>query len=221
VDQLQATLRFIGRVLPAFTEALWVTIGLAATALPLALAVGLIVVVPRLWGGRPLRALAAGYIEFMRNTPLLLQMFVIYFGLPLIGWRLDGFACGVLAIALQHGAFLAEVYRGAIQSISRFQWEAGRALGMRRPGVFFHVVLPQAVLKVIPPIANQLVVLVKDTSLAAGIGVVELTMAGKIVMERTAASYEVFIVSAVFYLVLTSVVGLAGRGAEAAVRQRM
>ena len=84
------------------------------------------------------------------------------------------------------------------------QWDAGRAIGLRPTGIFFRVVLPQAVLKVVPAIGNQVVVLIKDTSLVAGIGVIDLTLSGKLIMERTAASYEVFVVVAAFYLVLTA-----------------
>ena len=121
------------------------------------------------------------YVELMRNTPLLLQIYLIYFGLPLIGLFPSEFICGVIGIALQHAAFLSEIYRGAIESVSQRQREAARAIGMRRLEAFRHIILPQALIKVLGPIANQLIVLIKDTSLVSAIGIMELTLMGKVI----------------------------------------
>jgi ABC-type amino acid transport system permease subunit len=115
---------------------------------------------------------------------------------------------------MQHGAFLSEIFRGAIESVSRSQWEAARAIGLTRFKVLRHVILPQALLKILGPLANQLIVLVKDTSLVSAIGVVELTMTGKVAIERSAASAEVFVAIALFYLVLTTMLGGALRLVE-------
>jgi ABC-type amino acid transport system permease subunit len=143
----------------------------------------------------------------MRNTPLLLQIYLIYFGLPLLGLYPSEFTCGVLGIAAQHGAFLTETYRGAIESISQRQWDAARGLGMSRLKAFRHVILPQALLRILGPLGNQLIILIKDTSLVSAIGVMDLTMTGKMAIERSAASSEIFVAIALFYLVLTTAVG--------------
>jgi polar amino acid transport system permease protein len=181
--------------------------------MPLALVFGFVLLAPRM--GTPLVAVpTVAFIELMRNTPLLLQIYLIYFGLPLIGLYPSEFVCGVIGIALQHGAFLVEIYRGAIESVSRRQWEAGRAIGMSRFTVFRHVVAPQALLKILGPLGNQLIVLAKDTSLISAIGVMELTMTGKVAIERSAASAEVFVAIALFYLALSSVLGGALRLVE-------
>lgn len=221
MESLPSQIRFAVQVYPQFAEAFLVTISVAALALPLAAILGLVVAVLRSIGPRWLTAVFVTYIEVMRNTPLLLQMFLIYYGLPMMGWRLDGLYCGVLAIALQHAAFLAETFRGAIASISRHQWEAGRAIGLTDRRVLREIILPQALIKVAAPIGNQLIVLVKDTSLVAGIGVLDLTLTGKIIIERTTASFEVFIIIATLYLALTTGLGAAVRTIERRTRMLM
>jgi polar amino acid transport system permease protein len=161
------------------------------------------------------------YIELVRNSPLLVQMYLLYFALPVVGVFIPAFWCGVLAIVAQHGAFFCETYRGGIQSIPAGQWEAGRSIGLRGLKLFRLVVLPQTVLKVAPALTNQLVVLVKDTSLVSAIGVMELTLMAKLSIERSAATFEVFLVIGILYLALTTLVGLAGRLAESRMRARI
>ena len=211
-------LRLISSIYPQMLEALGVTLTIAALALPLAVALGAVIAVLRMFGPKPLSWVLGGFIEFMRNTPLLLQMFLLYFALPAMGWRLDGLYCGVLALALQHSAFLAETFRGAIETVSRRQWEAARALGIRDRSALWHLILPQAALKVAAPIGNQLIILIKDTSIVSGIAVLDLTLSGKIILERNAASFEVFIVVATFYLALTILLGLLVRFVESRTR---
>ena len=177
----------------------------------LALVGGLALTAPRLSPRRWLSGPVLGYVELLRNTPLLIQMYLVYFGLPLIGLTLSPFACGAVAIAAQHSAFLTEVYRGGIESIGGGQHEAARALGMDGWLTMRLVVLPQALRKVIPPLGNQLVILVKDSSLVSAIGLMDLTLTGKALIERSAASYEVFVTIAIFYLALTSLLSLALR----------
>ena len=200
--------------LPKLLAGFAVTLGVAAAAAPLAVILGFLLLLPRLSPNPLLSGTVFAYVELMRNTPLLLQIYLIYFGLPLIGLYPSEFTCGVIGIALQHAAFLSEIYRGAIESVSQRQWEAARAIGMRRLEAFRHIILPQALIKVLGPIANQLIVLIKDTSLVSAIGIMELTLTGKVIIERSAASFEIFIAIALFYLVTTTLVGAAFRLAE-------
>ena len=164
---------------------------------------------------KPNVAIDKAVVFSMRNTPLLLQIYLIYFGLPLFGLYPSEFTCGVVGIALQHGAFLTEIYRGAIESIDRRQWDAARGIGMQRLTAFRHVILPQALLKILGPLGNQMIVLVKDTSLVSAIGVMDLTMTGKMAIERSAASAEIFVAIGLLYLLLTSTIGSAMRFIEA------
>lgn len=190
--------------LPEFWDGFLVTLALVGMCLPAALVFGMCLVLARISTKTLVWLPAYAVTEFLRNVPTFLLILVAYYGAPLLGSRLDGIYCGAIAIAVQHTAYLAEVFRGGVSAVPRTQWDAGRAIGLTPVAVFYRVVLPQAVLKVVPAIGNQLVVLIKDTSLVAGIGVVDLTLTGKLVMERTAASYEVFVLVAIFYLVLTA-----------------
>lgn len=214
MDYLAQTAQLLIRLYPDLLAGFFITAGVAACAMPLALLLGLALVVPRMSARAAIRVPVLAYIEVMRNTPLLLQIYLIYFGLPLLGLFPSEFTCGVIGIAMQHAAFLVETYRGAIESVSQRQWEAARAIGMTRYTAFRHVILPQALLRILGPLGNQLIVLVKDTSLVSAIGVVELTMTGKLAIERSAVTIEIFLAIAVFYLVLTSLLGLGLRVVE-------
>jgi polar amino acid transport system permease protein len=207
MDYFAQTAVLLANLFPKLIAGFLITLGVAVAAIPLALALGFLLVAPRMARSRLLTVPAHAYIELMRNTPLLLQIYLIYFGLPVLGFFPSEFTCGVVGIALQHAAFLAEIFRGAIESISERQWQAGRAIGMGRLTVFRYVILPQAMLRILGPLGNQLIVLVKDTSLVSAIGVSELTMTGKLAIERTGASIEIFVAIGIFYLLLTSVLG--------------
>jgi polar amino acid transport system permease protein len=192
---------------PKLLEGFSITLSVAVTSMVLALALSVLLLAPRMARSRLLRLPVEVYVELMRNTPLLLQIYLIYFGLPLLGFFPSEFACGAVGIALQHAAFLVEILRGGVESISQRQWEAARAIGMRRLAAFRYVILPQTFLKILGPLGNQLIILVKDTSLVSAIGVMELTMVGKVAIERSAVSIEIFAAIAIFYLVVTSVLG--------------
>lgn len=206
MDYLAQTALLLWGLLPKLVAGFLVTLGVAGAAIPLALALGLLLLAPRMARSRFIAVPMYGFIELMRNTPLLLQIYLVYFGLPLLGLFPSEFACGVLAIGVQHSAFLVEIFRGAIESISERQWQGARAIGMGRFKAFRHVILPQAMLRILGPLGNQLIVLVKDTSLVSAIGVTELTLTGKLSIERTAVSIEIFVVIAIFYLLLTTAI---------------
>lgn len=148
------------------------------------------------------------YILVMRGTPLMLQIFAIYFAIPTItGMNLDRMAATILAFSLNYAAYFAEIFRGGIQSIPVGQHEAGQVLGFTRMQTFFHVVLPQMAKRVLLPVSNEVITLVKDTSLANIIAVSELFRAAKNEASRT-ASVEPLFVAGVFYLVMNGVVTL-------------
>jgi polar amino acid transport system permease protein len=214
MEYLATSIALLTRLLPSLWAGFQITLGVAATAMPLAFLAGLMLLPARTSRRRTLSAAALAYIEVMRNTPLLLQIYLIYFGLPLLGLFPSEFACGAVGIALQHGAFLAEIFRAGIESISQRQWEAAHAIGMGTRKTFVHVIAPQACLRILGPLGNQLIVLIKDTSLVSAIGVSELTMSGKLAIERTAAPIEIFAAIALFYFTLTTVLGAGLRVLE-------
>ena len=187
------------------------TIELAALAIIGALVGGLVVALGLMSGRLALRLPASAFVQIMRNTPLLVQIYVVYFGFPMVGVALSAFASGLVALTAQNSAYIAEIYRGGLQSISRGQIEAGKALGMRRRDVFELIELPPAFMRIVPSLSNQFILIIKDTSVVSAIAVGELMYQGKLLSERTAATYEIFFMIAVIYLVITSVVGFGAR----------
>jgi glutamine transport system permease protein len=207
-------LNFIARNLPLFGKGLVVTVELSSLAILFAMVWGLVVAFGRMASARWLRTVTGGYIELVRDTPVLVQMYFIYFGFSMARFGMSGFISGLLALSLQNGGYIAEIYRAGIESISVKQVEGGKALGMSRWDVMSIVVLPQALVRVIPPLANQFIVVIKDTSLVSAIAVADLTQIGKLLTERSAASYEVFLTIALLYLMMTGIVSGLSRLAE-------
>ena len=206
------------RAIPLLAEGLWLTLALAIPAIALSALWGIPVVLGLLNRRRAVVAVTRGYVEVVRNTPVLVQMFFIFFGSGVLGYPLSGFTAGLLALVLQNGAYVAEIYRAGIQSVSTRQVEAGLAIGLLPFQAFRIVVLPQALRKVIPPLSNQGTLILKDTSLVATISVAELTFQARMLADRTAAVFEIFAALALFYLVLTTAFTLAMRLLESRLR---
>ena len=204
---------FLARLLPALLEGAEITVALAVLTMAICLVWGLMVALAQAARG-PLGWLAAAYVQVVRNTPLLIQMYIVYFGLSLAGMGLSGFASGLLALCLQNGGYVAEIYRGGLQSVSIRQYEAGRALGMRRWTLYQSVILPQVIARVIPPLANQGISITKDTAQVAAIAVMDVMKVAQVWVESSANTYDVFLAVAVIYLVLTSAISLGARVAE-------
>jgi His/Glu/Gln/Arg/opine family amino acid ABC transporter permease subunit len=221
LNPIRLDYQLISRLVPQLLEGLELTLLVALTSAAGALVWGLFLTWPRLSKHAVVRGPVIAYIELVRNSPLLVQLYLLFFALPVVGIFIPAFWCGVIAIVAQHGAFLCETYRAGIESISKGQWEAGRSIGLRGFKLFRLVILPQALLKVAPAMTNQLVILVKDTSLVSAIGVMEMTLMAKISIERSAATFEVFVVVGVLYLIITTLVGGAGRLLEARTRARI
>ena len=207
-------LGFIARNMPVLLEGLWLTAQLSTIAALFAAVLGFPIAIARMSRHRVLRMAVGAYIEFFRNTPLLHQLFLVFFGLPFIGIVIPNLIAAGFALSLLHAAFFAEIYRSAIESVDRGQHQAGRALGMQETTVLRLVILPQALVNAIPLIVSQLVLVFKDSSLGATIGIMELTLSGRTLAERTAASYEVFIVVGALYLAVTTVLGLLAKYLE-------
>ncbi|WP_396229710.1 ABC transporter permease subunit [Geminocystis sp. NIES-3709] len=150
------------------------------------------------------------YVEFFRGTPMLVQLFIIYFGLPAffqgigLQWSLQRLPAAVIALSLNVAAYLAEIIRGGIQSIDKGQWEACEALGMNRLQTLKEVIMPQAFRRILPPLGNEFITLIKDTSLVAVIGFAELFRQGQLIVATTFQAFQVYIAVALVYLVLTT-----------------
>jgi His/Glu/Gln/Arg/opine family amino acid ABC transporter permease subunit len=177
------------------------TLALAAAVLAVGTALGLAVGLLRVLPGRA-GTVVGGAMQLVRAVPLLLLLFFIFFGLPALGVRIPTFPAAVLAMSLWMAANTAEVVRGGVQSISRGQFEAARSLGLGWASTMRFVILPQATRRMLPPFVGLCTILVKDTSLAAIIGVFELTRAAQETIERTLRSFEIYGAAAAIYFAL-------------------
>ncbi|MCY8718086.1 amino acid ABC transporter permease [Bacillus sp. S10C12M] len=164
---------------------------------------GVVVAVMRITVFKPLQWLGTAYVEFIRNIPLLLITFVFYFGLPHAGLRLDGFQAGTVALTIYTSAFIAEAIRAGIQSVSKGQMEAARSSGFTYSQAMLHIILPQAIKIVIPPLGNQFLNLVKNSSILGVVAGLDLMYQADLVSSSTLVVFDVYIYVALFYLVLT------------------
>jgi polar amino acid transport system permease protein len=178
------------------------TILLSLLAFVLGGLLGIVVAVLRISKYAPVRLAAAGYVQLFQGTPLLMQLFLIYYGLSLFGWRLDAWTAVTIAYTIYAAAFLGDIWRGCIQAIPKEQWEAARALALPYLPQLFLVILPQAVRIAIPPTVGFLVQLVKATAVASIIGFVELTRAGQLMTNATFQPMVVYPIVACLYFAL-------------------
>jgi aspartate/glutamate/glutamine transport system permease protein len=196
-----------------FLGGLWVTIQVSILGLAGALLVGTGVALLRVSPVAPLRFLGSAYVEFFRNTPLVVQLFFLFLGLPLLGLRFASdtfdniFRAVLVGMALYHGAYVAEVVRGGLLGVDRGQIEAARSLGLSYVQTLREVQLPQTFRAVIPPLGNIGIALVKNTSLASTIGVTDLLFGAEIVESRTFRAQEAFLTATLLYLALTIPLG--------------
>lgn len=204
----------IARAMPVLLDGLAVTLQLSILAIVLSVVWGAILVLGRLSRLLPLRLVSAGYLQLVRNTPVLVQMYFIYFGLALSGLRISGFAAGLAALVLQNGGYMSEIYRAGIEAVGARQREAGIALGMRPFEAFQIVIFPQAIRLVLPPMTNQFIAIIKDTSLVSTLSVADMMFHARLLTERTAATYEIFAALTFMYLVLTAAVALIASAVE-------
>ena len=204
--------------LPFLLQGAWVTLQVSFVAVCAGLAIGIAGAAFRTSGLPVLAAPATAYVEFVRNTPLLVQVFFFYFGLPDLGVDLDPLEASVLALSVNGGAYFTEIIRGGIESIPRGQIEASRSLGLTRPQVLRYVVLPQALRVVIPPIGNECLLLLLGSSVCSTVTLPELTYNAGILESRTFRSFETYLFTLGLYFamaqLLATAVKLAGRQVE-------
>ena len=184
----------------------WVTLQIFFITLLFALPLGLLVALGRMSKIKPINWLMRLYILIMRGTPLMLQLLFVFYGLkPLFGIQLDRLMAAQVSFILNYAAYFAEIYRGGLESIPLGQHEAGKVLGLTRRQTFFHIILPQVVKRIIPPMGNEVITLVKDTSLSSVIALQELM---KVTQNWVAGSVNMtpFVIAALFYLIMNGIV---------------
>jgi len=201
----------VARNLPLLLEGLDLTIRIAVGATVLGILLGLLTAVLRMSPVRPIRWAATTYIEAIRNTPALVQVFLVYYGLGQLGLRLPALAAIILALGVNNGAYLAEIFRGGIQSVRKGQLEAAAALALPARTTFLGVVLPQAIRSIWPALTNQTIQIVLATSLAAIIGMPELINQAMYLNSRTFRTNELLLTVTILYAGLTLLVSIASR----------
>ena len=190
--------------LPLLLAGAGVTIEITAIAVGLGFIFGLITSVCRLSGVKTLQVIAVCYVNIIRGTPMLVQIFLIYFALPMvIGERINPFVAAVAACSINSGAYVSEIFRAGIQSVDKGQMEAGRSLGLSWMQTMRYVIMPQAFKHVIPPLGNEFISMTKETSLVSVIGFEELPRRGQLIIAKTYGSFEIWLTVAAIYLVMT------------------
>ena len=199
---------------PLLLKAAWMTVRLSVLAMPLAILIGLMVAIGRQYGPALLSRPLTLYVELVRGTPLVLQLFVIFFLLPELGISIHAFWAAILGLAINYSAYEAEIYRAGLQAIPRGQMEAALALGMSRALALRRVIVPQAIRIVIPPVANDFIALFKDTAVCSVITVVELSKEYYIHRNNTGATVELGLVTALLYMIMSYPLSLLTRRLE-------
>ncbi|GIW31865.1 MAG: glutamine ABC transporter permease [Meiothermus sp.] len=201
--------------LPFLLQGAWVTLRITALSLVFGILLGTLVALARMSPMRWLSGLTLGYIELLRGTPLLVQIFLIFFGIPqLTQQQINEFVAGVIAFSINSSAYVAEILRAGIQSIPKGQREAALSLGFSPTQTLRYIILPQAFTRVIPPLVNEGITLLKNSSLLSAIAVVELTRAGQLISARTFKPFEMYLAVSLIYLVMTLALSFVARQLE-------
>lgn len=190
--------------IPILLQGAVITIQITVMAVGCGFFIGMIAALANLSRFKIVRMLVKCYVELFRGTPLLVQIFMIYFALPMvIGQSINPYVAAVTACSINSGAYVSEIFRAGIQSIDKGQMEAGRSLGLTWAQTMRYIVMPQAFKAIIPPLGNEFIAMMKDTSLVSVIGFEELTRRGQLIIARTYGSFEIWTAVAIIYLIMT------------------
>lgn len=190
--------------IPILLQGAVITIQITVMAVGCGFFIGMIAALVNLSRFKIVRLLVKCYVELFRGTPLLVQIFMIYFALPMvIGQSINPYVAAVTACSINSGAYVSEIFRAGIQSIDKGQMEAGRSLGFTWAQTMRYIVMPQAFKAIIPPLGNEFIAMMKDTSLVSVIGFEELTRRGQLIIARTYGSFEIWTAVAIIYLIMT------------------
>lgn len=201
---MEFDISLVTQSMPLLLAGALVTLKITAMAVGLGMVFGLIASIGSLCNNRVIHCIARVYVNFIRGTPLLIQIFILYFALPVVtGMRIDPFTAAVAACSINSGAYVAEIFRAGIQSIAIGQRRAALSLGMTPAQTMRYVILPQAFKRVIPPLGNEFIAMLKDSSLVSVIGFEELTRKGQLIIADTYGSLEIWSTVAILYLIMT------------------
>jgi His/Glu/Gln/Arg/opine family amino acid ABC transporter permease subunit len=204
----------VGLAIPLLLHGLLTTLRICLLAIVLGSALGFGLGLAAFSTLAPVRWAVRAYVDFVRGTPLLIQIFLVYFALPALGINLSEFWAGVTALALNASGFIAEIVRAGINSVERGQAEAARSIGMTGRQVLIHILLPQALRPIVPPLTNELVNLIKGSALLSVISVYELTRAGQAIISTHFVPFEIYFLIALYYYLVISAVAFLSRYLE-------
>ena len=199
---------FMADAWPMLLAAAWATVRITAISLFFGFILGTLNALMGLYAPSPLRAIAAVYVETIRNTPLLVQLFIVYFGVASLGFKVSAELSAVIAVAINTGAYTSEIMRAGIESIAKTQWEAAECLGLSRVQTVLKIILPPATASVYPALTSQFILMLLATSVTSQISAEELTAAANVIQSQTFRNVEVYLVVALMYVCLS----LAFRG---------
>lgn len=201
--------------MPVLLKGMWMTLVITVISLIIALVIGLVFGLLSISTSKILRIIATIYVDLIRGTPILVQILFIYFGLPsATGITMSAFTAGIIAISINAGAYLVEIFRAGINSIDKGQMEAGRTLGYSYAETMRIIILPQAIRRMIPAFVNQFIVSIKDTSLLSVIGIAELTMSGQSIYAMNFRAFEILGMVGILYFILIYILTLFSRWLE-------
>jgi polar amino acid transport system permease protein len=217
IEKRQAMVDFridiLFNALPLLTEGLVATVVVSLASFVLALVLGVLVGIARAESPKAKRLLGP-YVEVFRGTPLLIQLFFIYYGLPSIGLNMNNYTAGVLGLALNSGAYISEIIRGTLYSVEKGQQDAAAALGLCWYQSMVHVILPQSVRVALPPLVNSFSALLKDSSLVSVLAITELTRVSQLIYTRTFRAFEVYLAVGALYFLMIYTIALLSRYLE-------
>jgi polar amino acid transport system permease protein len=200
--------------IPLLAHGTVVTLKISLAAGVLACLIGFALGLASLSNIRPLRWAIAAYVDFVRGTPLLIQVFLVFFALPVIGIRFDEIWAGIIALAFNTSAYIAETVRGGVGSVERGQAEAAKSIGMFRWQILTYILMPQALRPMLPPLTNELISMTKNTSLLSVISVYELTRAGQAIISVHFVPFEIYLLLAIYYYALIKALSYLSRWIE-------
>lgn len=203
----ELSFEFLKDYYPVFLEGIKWTILVALLAVCLGVILGTLLCFMKRSKVLILKVISTIYIELVRGTPLLLQIFIVFYGLPSFGIKFNSFTSCAIALSLNSAAYVAEIIRAGIEAVDKGQMEAARSLGMTEKMAMIHIIVPQAIKNILPAVGNEFVAIIKESSMASTIGVAEIMYASKLVTGATFRSFEPLIISAICYFILTFTLG--------------
>lgn len=215
---MEIDFNFVSKIIPTFVQGTIMTLKLSVISILLSIIIGLLIEVARYFNLKFLTAISKVYIEFSRNTPLLIQVFFLYYGLTKFGIKLSGFTCGVIGLAFLGGSYMAESFRGGVDAVANSQIESGEALGLSKTQILTNIVLPISFSISIPAVVANCIFLVKETSIIASIAVAELMFVTKDVIGMYYKTNEALILVVIFYLIILLPISIVSRIIERRLR---